>query len=72
VGDLERSDWKWAQKKYFTDRSRIMNHTFLLIQKANEAPPKGQHFNFIQEKSLLNKNVCLHKTIFLGVSGAKN
>ena len=27
--DLEKSDWKWALKKYFTDRSRIMNHTFL-------------------------------------------
>ena len=29
--DLEKSDWKWALKKYFMDRSRIMNHTFLFI-----------------------------------------
>ena len=27
--DLGEGDWKRALKKYFTDRSRIMNHTFL-------------------------------------------
>ena len=28
VTDLGEGDWKRALKKYFTDRSRIMNHTF--------------------------------------------
>ena len=42
--DLGEGDWKRALKKYFTDRSQIMNHTFFFRHEII-----GMNFGFFFE-----------------------